>query len=158
MSSTGRPITDEDYEAVRDLHAQGLGRNAIARQIHRSGRTVSKLAAELGLSFDRSPTAIATEARVADGRARRAALAQALLEDAERMRLSLFAPCTIRNFGGKDNTYAEKKIDQPPFRDQRDIMSSIGIAIDRAVKLDAYDKLDESMSGVDAWLAAMTGE
>jgi hypothetical protein len=158
MSSTGRPITDEDYEAVRDLHAQGLGRNAIARQIHRSGRTVSKLAEEMGLTFDREATKTATAARVVDGKARRAALALALLEDAERLRQQLFAPCMMRNFGGKDNTYAEQPIDQPDFRNQRDIMSAIGIAVDRAVRLDAYDKIDESMSGVDAWLAAMTGE
>jgi len=45
------PITD------RDQHAEGLTRNTIGRQIGRAASTVSKIAAELGLDFDRSRTA-----------------------------------------------------------------------------------------------------
>lgn len=155
-----RPITDADRERVRELHGQGLSRNRIAREIGRSLSTVTKLARELGLSFDRGNdpnVQRAQEARKSDARSRRAALALALLEDAERMRQQLFAPCTVHNFGGKDNTFNQAMLDEPPARDKRDLMHAIGLALDRAVRLDAYDKVDDSASGVDAWLAAMTG-
>jgi len=158
MAATrGTPIGPEDHDAVRRLHAEGKSRNAIAREIGRSGHTVSKIAAQLGLSFERGEMIrAATEARIIDGRARRAALALALLEDAERLRQQLFAPMTAFNFGGKDNTYEEHEIPEPTLRDKRDLMNAVGIAIDRSVKLDAYDKIDESLSGIDAWLTAMT--
>lgn len=155
-----RPITDADYDQVRQLHADGLSRNAIAKQLRRSGHTISRLAVELGLSFDRGADPHLreiTETRKADGRARRAALAEALLADAEKLRQQLFAAANVHNFGGKDNTFEQAVIDQPTFRDQRDIMHAIGLAVDRALKIDAYDRIDESGSAVDAWIAAMTG-
>jgi AraC-like DNA-binding protein len=155
-----RPVTDHDRDQVRALHAQHLSRNQIARQLGRSTHTVTKLARELGLSFDRANNPglqEATAARMADGRARRTQLALQLLEDAERLRQQLFTPTMAYNFGGKDNTYNEHQLNQPSFRDQQYLMHAIGIAVDRAVRLDAYDKIDESLSGVDAWLAAMTG-
>lgn len=52
------PITDRDREAVRRVHAAGRSRNAIARKLNRGAATVSKIAAEPGLSFSggaRSP-------------------------------------------------------------------------------------------------------
>jgi hypothetical protein len=135
-----RPVTDHDRDQVRALHAQGLSRNEIARQIQRSGKTVSRLASEQGLTFERGEEIrAATEARKVDARARRAALALALLDDAERMRRQLFAPHLAFNFGGKDNTYEEHPLPEPPPRDKRDLMQAIGTAIDRSVKLDEYD-------------------
>lgn len=154
-----RPITQDDYDQVQALHAQGLGRNAIAKQLGRSGHTISRIAAELGLDFDRRnhpQLEVATAARVVDGRARRAALAEALLADAERMRQQLFASTVVYNFGGKDNSFNERTMPEPDFRAKRDLMQAIGAAIDRALKIDAYDKIDATMSAVDAWLEAMT--
>jgi hypothetical protein len=154
-----RPVTDEDRDQVRALHAQGLSRNEIARRIQRSGRTVTRLAGELGLTFERGEmVAAATAAKVADGKARRAALALALLDDAERLRSQLFAPALVYAFGGKDNTFEQANIPEPSFRDKRDLMNALGIAIDRSVKLDAYDRADEQMSAIDAWLEAMSGD
>jgi AraC-like DNA-binding protein len=139
-SEPRRPVTDADRRLVAELHAEGLSRNEIARRIHRSGRTVSRIADELGLSFERGEQVqAATEARKVDARSRRARLALALLEDAERLRQQLFAACTVWNFGGKDNSFESQLIDEPSFRDKREIMSAIGIAIDRSVRLDEYD-------------------
>nr|WSX76182.1 helix-turn-helix domain-containing protein [Streptomyces sp. NBC_00899] len=45
------PVTDEERERIRELHAQGLGRNEIARTIGRGTRTVSIQAAAMGLTF-----------------------------------------------------------------------------------------------------------
>ncbi|GAA1026854.1 hypothetical protein GCM10009557_06040 [Virgisporangium ochraceum] len=136
-----KPIGDEDRAQVARLHGEGLSRNEIARRIGRSGRTVSRLAKELGLTFERGEQVqAATQAKVIDAKARRAALALALLEDAERLRKSLWESCTVYNFGGKDNTFNQALIAQPSFRDQRDIMMAVSVAAERSMKLDEYDR------------------
>ncbi|WP_425829318.1 hypothetical protein [Streptomyces fractus] len=62
------PVSDADREQVRRLHAQGLTRNAVARQIGRSASTVTKIAKAEGLRFDGGArmTGAATEARRQD--------------------------------------------------------------------------------------------
>lgn len=149
------PVTDEDREQVRALHAAGLGRNEIAREIGRSGETVSKIAKALGLSFERGPeVAAATAAKVADAKARRAQLMHELLDDAERLRVQLFAPTTIHSFGGKENTYNSKDVDQPLFRDQRDIIQSVSTAITASIRLDQHDA-DTGADGAKSMLGAL---
>ncbi|GGV42565.1 helix-turn-helix domain-containing protein [Streptomyces spectabilis] len=91
------PVTDADREAVRRLHADGKGRNEIARELRRSGRTISALADELGISFDRAAEVrAATEVRQAD-------LADPRARFAEQLRARLRQPCTVYSFGGKEN-------------------------------------------------------
>lgn len=134
------PVTDADREAVRRLHGEGRPRNVIAREIGRSGSTVSKIAAGLGLTFDRAETtAVATAARATDLAARRVQLAERLHDDAERLREQLWAPCITGAFGGKDNVWSQKSLPQPLFGDQRQILSAVGIAVDRSLKLDDHD-------------------
>lgn len=158
MPQPPNPVTQADYARVAELHAQGLSRNGIADAMGRSGRTVSRIAKELGLSFERTRTAAATAAKVADGKARRAALALALLDDAERLRQQLWKPARVHSFGGRDNTFNEATLDQPTFADQRNIMQAAATAIDRSVKLDEYDTgQDAGGAEVDRWLAGMTG-
>ncbi|MFE5673853.1 helix-turn-helix domain-containing protein [Streptomyces erythrochromogenes] len=131
-----RPITDKDRAAVRRLHAQGKTRNDIARKIGRSPSTVTKIARDLDLSFDRAAeVAVATEVRRADLAARRTALATALHDDAERLRAQLWEPCTVGAFGGKDNVWSETRLDKPTFGDQRAILAATGTAIEKSLKL-----------------------
>ncbi|MGI5196566.1 hypothetical protein ACQEVY_23440 [Streptomyces sp. CA-288835] len=52
MPIQNRPVTEEDYQRVAELHARGMGRNAIAREVGRVQRTVRVIAHELGLTFD----------------------------------------------------------------------------------------------------------
>src|SRR5690606_18819922 len=151
----GRPVTEHDYQQVKALHAKGLGRNEIARQLGRSGKTVSLIAAELGLSFERQAPLAAVEARKADARARRAALALALLEDAERMRQQLFAPALVYNFGGRDNTFEQATIPEPDFRGKRDLMNAIGIAVERSIRLDEYDRDAQGVEAAKSMLGAL---
>lgn len=149
-----RPVTAEDFDQVRELHAQHLSRNEIAKRLGRSGRTVSRIAADLGLSFDRANDPHlrkATEARKADARARRAALAVALLEDAERLRQQIFAPVVVYSFGGRENNFAEAQASRPSPRDVRDLMTAVGIAIDRSIKLEQLDA-DTGTTGARALL------
>nr|WP_119589820.1 helix-turn-helix domain-containing protein [Streptomyces scabiei] len=131
----GRPVTDEDYERVRELHARGLGRNAIAREIDRAQRTVSVIAAELGLTFDVSMTEDATRARVRTLAALRADTAVDLHLDALRLTQQMWEPAVVFNFGGKENTYNEREVNEPPTVDKKNLMAAAGIALEKSLKL-----------------------
>lgn len=131
-----RPITDQDREQVRTLHAQGKTRNEIARMIKRSPSTVSKIARELDLTFDRAAeVAVATEVRRADLAARRAALALGLQDDAEKLRAQLFAPCTVGEFAGRDGEWHETHLERPRFGDQRQIIGAVQTAVSTSLRL-----------------------
>ncbi|GHC44416.1 MULTISPECIES: helix-turn-helix domain-containing protein [Streptomyces rochei group] len=131
-----RPITDKDRQAVKRLHAKGTSRNDIARAIKRSPSTVSKIAAELGLSFDRAPQVeAATVARKADLAARRAEMAERLHDAAERELAKMTAPTLYFQWGGKDHKYAQKIQPEPIPADRRAIMSTVATALDRSMKL-----------------------
>jgi hypothetical protein len=129
------PVTPEELQQIRDLHAQGKGRNEIARTLGRSLRTISLHAADLGLTFDRTLTAEATKARMADLAERRAILAEALHTDAEKLTEQLWKPHWVFNFGGKDNTYEKRLLDEPPADAKKALMSAAGLAVDRSLKL-----------------------
>ncbi|MFE5895905.1 helix-turn-helix domain-containing protein [Streptomyces sp. NPDC056488] len=133
-----KPITDQDRDDVRRLHAEGESRNAIARAIGRSGSTVSKIAGEFDppLSFERGPEVVAaTDARRVDLAARRALFAERLHDSAERLHEQLFAPCTVGAFGGKENEWSQVDLDRPQFADQRQILAAVSTAVDKSLKL-----------------------
>lgn len=142
-----RPVTEDDYEQVRALHAQGLGRNDIARALDRSGQIISRLAKEQGLSFARAgEVAAATEVRRADLAARRILLAEQLQSDAEHLRAQMWQPTVVFAFGGKDNTYEEHLLDEAPSADKKALMATAGMALDRSLKLEPI----RDDSGADA--------
>lgn len=130
-----RPVTDEDYRLVAELHAQRMGRNEIARTIGRAQRTVSVIAAELGLVFDTTMTEEATKHRVAQLAEKRTILADALVDDALKLTEQVWAPAVIYNFGGKDNTYEDREVNEPPALDKKNLMASAGIAIEKSLRL-----------------------
>ena len=135
------PVTQADYDRVRELHAQGLSRNEIARQSGRSQKTVSRLAQEMGLSFERAgATAKATEAKKADGAARRAQLQLDALAAAHKLMGQMFSPALVYNFGGKENDYNEVEHPEPPFAEKRNIATAIQALAATALKLAEYDK------------------
>lgn len=132
--------TDDETLRLHELHAQGMSRNDIAREMGRSGSTISNHAAAEGLSFERgAEVAAATEAMRADAKSRRAQMMLDLLDDADRLRLQLWAPTTLHSFGGKDHTYASRDVQQPLFKDQRDIMGAVSMALNASMRLDHHD-------------------
>lgn len=150
------PVTDEERAEIRRLHAEGKGRNEIARALVRSTRTISVQAARLGLSFDRTMTEEATRARKADLEERRVILAEALQGDAERLTEQLWQPAKVFNIGGKDNTYTEHDADEPPADAKKNLMAAAGIAIEKSLKLIPLDREDlEGLAAVDQWLRGM---
>ncbi|WP_329376054.1 hypothetical protein [Streptomyces sp. NBC_01483] len=131
----GGTTSADRFDEFRDLHAQGYGRNRIAREMGIAPVVASRTAEHLGLTFDRSKIQAATEARLADLAERRSILAEDLIGDAEKLRAQMWQPAVIFSFGGKDNTYAEEHVSEPPSADKRALMSTAGMAIDRSLKL-----------------------
>ncbi|MYY08817.1 helix-turn-helix domain-containing protein [Streptomyces sp. SID4919] len=131
-----RPVTAADRRRVRELHAAGKTRNAIAKTLGRSPSTVSNIAREQGLTFDRAAeVATATAVRKADLAARRTAFADRLQDIAEREADKMTTPTLYWEWGGSSHTYAEKLADEPTPADRRAIMSTIATALDRSLKL-----------------------
>lgn len=153
------PFSDREREQVAALHAEGKGRNAISRETGIHNRRVSAIAAELGLSFVRggARTAAATEARKADAATRRSEIEAAALDAAQRLLGQMFDRALVYNFGGKENTYESTTLEEPPFADKRAIATSVQALMQTALKIAEHDRADASVSGVDAWLDAMTG-
>ncbi|MGW6455018.1 helix-turn-helix domain-containing protein [Streptomyces sp. NPDC055078] len=154
-----RPVTDADRDAIRRLHADGLGRNAIARELKRSPRTISVLAEELGLSFDRTATAVATQARVIDGKARRAAILAGLYDVAEDdlAYLKQRGPYTLVEVSsGTAVTYT---VDRLPALDRRALITSVSTAVTAVGKLEALDTnngVDDATSMLGQLAAGLT--
>jgi len=152
--AANNPITAAERRRIKKLHAEGATRNDIAKALKRSASTITKVCGDLGLSFDRAATKAATEAKVADAKAKRAQLMVELLDKSERLLDQLFTPATIHSFGGKDNTYNSKRVDQPLFKDQRDIMGSVSLALNASMRLDHHDT-DGGAEGARSMVTAL---
>ena len=137
--AANRPPTKAERARVLELHGRGFSRNAIAADLGRSHDLVDRLAREQGLTFDRTMTEAATRARKADLAARRADLSALLLEDAERLRSQVWQPCTVFNFGGKDNTFEQRDLDQPPAGDKLKLLQAVRTAVDKSLHLAEFD-------------------
>jgi hypothetical protein len=163
-----RLVTDEEKAEILRLHGEGLGRNEIARQVRRAQRTVSLVVAAEGLVFDITQTEEATRHRVAQLADRRAMLAEALQDDAERLTEQLWRPATVFRIGGAANKYVERQVDEPPADAKKDLMSAAGIAIEKSLKLvpptedsgaeDARSVLGQLMVGLKAAYDQAVGE
>lgn len=135
---SSNPVTDAERERVRELHAQGKGRNEIAKILGRGGRTISAIAAKLDppISFDRAAEVrVATEVRTADLAERRAATAQRLQDVAERELEKVNAPHTYFDWGGKDHDFDTYDAPEPTPADKRALMGVVATALDRSLKL-----------------------
>ncbi len=148
------PVTDQERETVRQLHAEGLGRNAIAKQLKRSGRTISEIAGELGISFAAraGQVAAATEVRQADLADRRTAFAIKLQDIAEREAAKISQPLLYWDWGGKEHDFDTHLAPEPTPADKRALMGTVATALDRSLKL--VPPKDES--GVEEGLALIT--
>lgn len=130
----GRPVDEETRKQVVVAHGEGKSRNAIAKEFGIAGQTVTRICAEAGLSFDRTQTTLAVRARSVDLADARLLLAQKMVVAAQDALDDLDAPYLVFNFGGKDNTFEEHLLDGPPEEVRRSIMTTAGIAFDKATK------------------------
>lgn len=154
--SKGGLVTEAERAEIIRLHGEGHGRNEIARLTRRSQRTVSLICAEEGLVFDVTVTEEATRHRVAQLADRRAMLAEALQDDAERLTEQLWRPAKVFRIGGSSNTYTERSVEEPPADAKKDLMAAAGIAIEKSLKLVPPEREDlEGLAAVDQWLRGM---
>lgn len=134
--------TDATRRAALDLYVEH-GPRETERRTGIPHRTISRWAADAGLSTDvTSKTAAATEQAQLSVARRKLDLAGALLDDVTRLRAELFAPTVERvpmRVGVGDGIQHVQMVDvtrqQPTFVDQKQIMVSIGIAVDKIVAL-----------------------
>lgn len=134
------PIEDDKREAIlTDIRAAQLGRNAIATKHDVSTTTVTKIAKQEGITgaFSREQTEKATRARQFDAKAARAQLIEDLYGDAQRFRARSWAEYTqvVSSPTGPELVVTEL----PPLRDQQAGYTALGIALDKAAKLEGVD-------------------
>lgn len=147
-SNGGRRYTKAEKDKAVDLYEE-IGPTRAAARLGIPSPTISRWAKARGVSTNTiSLTSTATESRQRQLKQRRMELADQLLEDAHKLRLQLWEPTTVVNFGGKDNTFAEADINEPLFADKKHIMSAAGIAIDRVIKIEQMDEAKEETEGV----------
>ena len=130
-----RGTFDSKRAQARKLYDEGLSCRAIAKALGSSPSTVSRWAESEGLSFDRSQTAAATEAHTVDLAAERLALAEEMMEAGREALREIKGPVVVYNFGGKDNTFRQRKLDRAPMSMRREALTAAGIAFDKATRI-----------------------
>lgn len=143
-------ISDAKRDEVLNLFDQGLSRNDIARRTGISAGSVTNICTAAGRAFDRSATKRASEARTID-------LAAARLEFASEMSLAALEllrtrdkPYLVYAFGGRDNVYREHELARPPVEVVRNIVTTAGIAFDKATRV--VENPIEDTAAVDSML------
>ncbi len=131
--------TQEEEQAVRRLHGEGMSLRGIAKELDRPLSTVQMSTARQGLTFDRSQTRAATVAKPADNRARRAALEALMLENAEHLARQVRQPHEYIEHGGKDFIEVRWEQDEPTPSDKLKLMQAAGIGVDRSLRIAEFD-------------------
>ena len=147
-----KPLTQAQRDKIIELHKAGLSRNDIARTSGVSAGTVTNVCRAAGLSFDRSATKVASEAKRVDLADARLNLAQRLNTAALDMLDMLDKPFTVFNFGGKDNTFASEVLDTVPVDARRTIITSTAIVFDKISRIVEKDNggLENTVGVLDA--------
>jgi transposase-like protein len=145
-----RPIPKRKREAIAEDIRAGMARNEIARKHGVSSSTVTLIAREFDLNFDRSMTKRATEAKVADAAALRAEVSLLFLAKAKELLGDLDRPFLAYSF-------AEHMLDRPPDGAIRNLMTSAAVAFDKHLAADRHDSDEHGLGAVDTWLRGMLG-
>ena len=147
-----KPLTEAERERIADLLRAGKTVREVRDETGRGLGTIYRVAQAEDIDLGRSEVKTATDAKLADIRARMTRLADGLTEDAERLRAQLFAPHTAYSFGGRDNVYSEHEINEPSPRDKQALLTSIGIAVDKVRQITESQDDKAGLSAVDQWL------
>lgn len=135
------PMTEETRERVREMARSGeWSRNGIARELDLDPASVTRIckAAVPPITFDRSVTKAATEARVADLADRRARISVRMLDVADRALDRAFLPyqvVTATKDGAEITTLPE-----PPAGELRNLMTTAGIAVDKHLAIVKHEQ------------------
>ncbi|MFF9394213.1 hypothetical protein [Streptomyces griseoluteus] len=154
-----RTFSAEDEERLRQLHADGVSRNGIARQMGWSVGTITNHAQRLGLFFDREAVRAATDARQVDLKERRQRIQEQLLDLAERAIGRAQSRYLVHGFSHTGESVAEW-LQEPPARETKDLTTAATQALNGAVKLAEFDAEhdDKNLSAIDRFLSKAMGE
>lgn len=131
-------ITNAHRDQIRALHAKGLSRNAIAKEVGLSTGSVTKVCRELSLSFDRSSTYLAVQARQIDLKDRRQTIVQQLYDRAQANIDRLNGDGYKHRVQLANDSFVVVD-DAPPSPDERNHASSINSYLSAAARLEAVD-------------------
>jgi hypothetical protein len=149
-----RTFSAEDEERLRQLHADGVSRNEIARQLEWSVATITNHAQRLGLSFDREATRAATDARQVDLKDRRQRIQEQLLDLAERAIERAQDRYLVHGFSHTGESVAEW-LQQPPAKETKDLTLAASSALTSALKLAQVDAGDEGRENAQGLLRTL---
>lgn len=156
MWAVAKPLTDAERARIVELCEAGWTCNAIAAEVGRSSNTISRVAREHGHRFGSVQAERAREARSDYGAGRRAEWASKAMGEALDLLEQLHRPHLAFNFGGRDNTYEEHELEEPPVREKRDLVLAAQALMREIREIDKHDNRADDVSAVDEWLAAMT--
>lgn len=149
-----KPFSKAEERKLAKLHDEGKSLSQIASTLKRSKSTVGKHAKAQGLSFDRERTEKATQAHKADAAELRSTLKLRLLHEAGLFLDQLHQPYTVYAFAGAEGAFDARELKQPPADQARNIMTSVGIALQRSIDLEKVDQKSETNTTVlDEFLA-----
>ncbi|MER6112417.1 hypothetical protein [Streptomyces hirsutus] len=154
-----RTFSAEDEEQLRQLHADGVSRNEIARRMEWSVATITNHANRLGLAFDREATRAATDARQVDLKAQRQAIQQELLELAREQMTRARSRYLLTGMT-QTGEIAAQWLALPPAKESKDLTTAAMSALarfDQKAK-DNAGADDKNLSAIDRFLEAAMGE
>ncbi|MFE4991415.1 hypothetical protein ACFRH4_08695 [Streptomyces mirabilis] len=137
-----RTFSAADEEQLRQLHADGVSRNEIARQMGWSVGTITNHSQRLGLSFDREAVRAATDARQVDLKDRRQREIEGALELAQEARERALSRYQLVGFDHVGNPVAQI-VRRPPAREFKDFTTAHSSAMSTVLKLAQVDAGDE---------------
>jgi transposase-like protein len=153
----GKTYTQEQKDAALALYETD-GPTAVEKQLGIPKNTVAGWARKAGTRTVRPERVrAAVEAKVADGKLRRASIVQRLYGRTEKILDRLEADTYTWTATTKEGTETVYDI-EPPAADERSHATAIAIYLDKATKLEDYDRSgEESGAAVDKWLEFMMG-
>ena len=133
-------VTDELRAKVAKLHADGISRNGIARELGIGPATVTRITQAAGLAFDTSNSRKATQAKINKADRGRAEAISRFYEQAHVALDRLNRPRAWKTImrGSMGAEYAER-LGFIPARDLREIMDAASKAAFCAAKLEQLD-------------------
>lgn len=151
------PVDSKTRARVVKLARGGMSRNAVAREVGISTSTVTRICrdAKPPVSFDRSATRVAVEARTVDLKAKRTEIAERAVVEVERLFGLLDAEHEVINW--HEGFMSRGTIDRPTSGDVKNYATAIGILVDKHLVLTRHDSDDRDLPAVDAWLAVTLG-
>lgn len=135
----GQPVDPTARARVIELARAGKGRNEIAREVGINVSTVTKIAKENGLAFDRAATAVAVAVRSTDLKARRQTIVSRLYGLAERDLDRLEAPTFTATARAANGTTVTTVLNVVPSDEARALSAAIGQNLNSAAKTAAID-------------------